>query len=142
MRFCSGLVLTLAAGLVMGGCAAGAGGSAGPSVSPTGKTYEPGTRPTESRHTTPTKLYIAQGQFDQALQEAQAGVSADSTNPQHYFLLGQAHAGLGNFDEANAAWERAEEIYPAYELEIEPARESAWADAFNAGVEAYNAGNT
>lgn len=141
MRVRSGLVLTLAAGLVLGGCAAGAGGAAGPSTSPTGKTYAPGTRPTESRFTTPAKLYIAQGQFDRALQEAQQGVAADSTNPQHFFLLGQAHAGLGNFAAADSAWRRAEQIYPAYELEIEPARENAWADAFNAGVNAYNAGN-
>lgn len=139
MRFRSGLVLTLAAGLVMGGCAAGAAGGGGPSVSPTGKTYEPGIAPSNSRFTTPVTLFIAQGQFEQALQEAQQAVAADSANPRHYFLLGQAHAGLGNYEEANAAWERAEQLYPAYELEIEPARESAWADAFNVGVEAYNA---
>lgn len=141
MRFRSGLVLTLAAGLAMSGCASGGAVSSGPSVSPTGKTYEPGIRPTESRHTTPAKLYIAQGQYEQALSEAQQGVAADSTNPQHYFLLGQAHAGLGNYDEANEAWAMAERLYPAYELEIEPAREGFWAEAFNAGVEAYNAGN-
>ncbi len=141
MRFRSGLVLTLAAGLAMSGCAAGGATSSGPSVSPTGKTYEPGIRPTESRHTTPAKLYIAQGQYEQALTEAQQGVAADSTNPQHYFLLGQAQAGLGNYDEANEAFAMAERLYPAYELEIEPARESAWAESFNAGVEAYNAGN-
>src|SRR5690606_34277582 len=63
------------------------------------------------------------------------------TNPQHYFLLGQAQAGLGNFDAANEAWETAERIYPAYELEIEPAREAAWAEAFNEGVNAYNSSN-
>lgn len=141
MRFRSGLVLTLAAGLAMSGCAAGGAASSGPSVSPTGKTYEPGIRPTESRHTTPAKLFIAQGQYEQALTEAQQGVAADSTNPQHYFLLGQAHAGLGNYEEANEAWAMAERLYPAYELEIEPAREGFWAEAFNAGVEAYNAGN-
>lgn len=141
MRFRSGLVLTLAAGLALSGCAAGGAASGGPSVSPTGKTYEPGIRPTESRHTTPAKLYIAQGQYEQALSEAQQGVAADSTNPQHYFLLGQAHAGLGNYEEANEAFAMAERLYPAYELEIEPARESAWAESFNAGVEAYNAGN-
>ena len=141
MRVRSGLVLTLAAGLVFGGCAAGTGGVAGPSVSPTGKTYPPGTRPTESRFTTPAKLYIAQGQFQQALTEAQQGVAADSSNPQHYFLLGQAQAGLGDFAAADAAWKTAERLYPAYEIEVEPAREGAWAEAFNQGVTAYNAGN-
>jgi tetratricopeptide (TPR) repeat protein len=141
MRFRSGLVLTLAAGLVLSGCAAGAAGTAGPSVSPTGKTYPPGTRPTESRFTTPAKLFIAQGQFQRALEEAQNGLTADSTNPQHHFLLGQAYAGLGDYAAADRAWDAAERIYPAYELEVEPAREGAWADAFNEGVNAYNAGN-
>jgi tetratricopeptide (TPR) repeat protein len=141
MRFRSGLVFTLAAGLVLGGCAAGAAGGGGPSVSPTGKTYPPGTRPTESRFTTPAKLYIAQGQFQRALQEAQNGIAADSTNPQHYFLAGQAYAGLGDFEAADAAFDTAERMYPAYELEVEPAREAAWAEAFNEGVTAYNAGN-
>src|SRR5690606_11213890 len=104
MRFRRGLVLMLAAGLATTGCAAGAGGGGGPAVSPTGKSYEPGTRPSESRYTTPTKLYIAQGQYDRALQEAQQAVAADSTNPQHYFLLGQAYAGLDDYAAANEAW--------------------------------------
>lgn len=141
MRFRRGLVLTLAAGLFAGGCAAGASGGGGPSVSPTGKTYPPGTPPSESSHTTPAKLFIAQGQFEQALQEAQQAVAADSTNPQHYFLLGQAYVGLDNYAAADSAWDIAERIYPAYELDIEPERESAWAEAFNEGVNAYNAGD-
>jgi tetratricopeptide (TPR) repeat protein len=142
MRVRSGLVLTLAAGLVLGGCAAGAAGGGAPTASPTGKTYPPGIRPSESRFTTPAKLFIAQGQFQQALDEAQKGIAADSTNAQHYYLAGQAHAGLGDYVAADEMFDTAERIYPAYELEIEPTRESAWAESFNEGVAAYNAGNT
>ncbi len=36
----------------------------------------------------------------------------------------------------------AQRKYPAYEPEIEPLREQAWAEAFNKGVNAYTAGNT
>ena len=32
---------------------------------------------------------------------------------------------------------RAQDLYPAYELDIEPERLAAWADAFNQGTEAY-----
>ena len=31
----------------------------------------------------------------------------------------------------------AQQIYPAYELDIEPEREAAWTELFNAGIAAY-----
>jgi tetratricopeptide (TPR) repeat protein len=107
-----------------------------------GKTYPPGTKPTESKFTTPAKLAIAQNKFDVALQQSQSGIAADSTNPQHFYLAGQAYAGLGNYAAADSMYDIAQRIYPADERDIEPAREEAWAKAFNAGVTAYNAGNT
>lgn len=142
MRSRSGMFLALGATLlVLGGCSgATAAGGGGPVTSPTGKVYEPGTRPTESKFTAPAKLLIAQQQWQGALEQAEQGIAADSANPQHYFLAAQALSGLGRYEEANDMFDRAESIYPAYELEIEPARETAWATAFNAGVEAYNAG--
>jgi tetratricopeptide (TPR) repeat protein len=137
------LILTLAASL-LGGCAAStsAGGASSGPVTAGGKTYPPGTKPTESKFTTPAKLAIAQNKFDVALQQSQSGIAADSTNPQHFYLAGQAYAGLGNYAAADSMYDIAQRIYPAYEREIEPAREEAWAKAFNAGVTAYNAGNT
>jgi tetratricopeptide (TPR) repeat protein len=148
MRTHGGLILTMMTALALGGCASASTGggaaaaNAGPTTSATGKTYPPGTKPSESKFTTPAKLALAQNKFDVALQQAQQGIAADSTNPQHYFLAGQAYAGLQNYAAADSMFDVAERIYPAYEQEIEPARESAWAEAFNAGVNAYNAGNT
>jgi tetratricopeptide (TPR) repeat protein len=140
MKLRGGMMLALSAGLlVLGGCAAAA--PSGPVTSPTGKVYEPGVRPTETESSQTATLFLAQQQYQRALEEAQAGIAADSANPVHYFLAGQAYAGLGEFEQANESFQRAESIYPAYELEIEPAREAVWAEAFNAGVEAYNAGN-
>lgn len=141
MRVRSGMLFVVGAGLLLGGCAAGAPGGGGPVTSPTGRVYEPGTRPSESRFTAPAKLFLAQEQYQRALEQAQQGLEADANNPQHYFLAGQAHLGLGNVDEALEMFERAQQIYPAYELEIEPVREQAWAIAFNEGVNAYNAGD-
>jgi tetratricopeptide (TPR) repeat protein len=142
MRVRSGLILTLAAGL-LGGCAAATsstGGTTAPAgATAGGKSYPPGTRPSESKFTTTAKLNIAQGKFNEALQLAQQGIAADTVNPQHYFLAGQAYAGLGDYAAADSMYRIAERKYPAYEREIEPSREEAWAKAFNAGVEAYNA---
>lgn len=141
MRFRSGMILALGATLVLGGCAAGAAGGGGPTTSPTGKVYEPGTPPRESRFSSPATLFLAQEQYEQALAQAEQGIAADTANPIHFFLAGTALAGLGRVEEANEMFERAEAIYPAYEMEIEPTREQTWATLFNQGVEAYNAGN-
>jgi tetratricopeptide (TPR) repeat protein len=143
MRFRSGMTFAFGAALLLGGCAAGAAGvgGTGPVTSPTGRVYEEGTRPTNSRFTAPAILLLAQEQYQQALVQAQQGIAADEGNPQHYFIAGQAYLGLNNVDEALRMFERAEQIYPAYELEIEPVREQAWAVAFNEGVNAYNDGD-
>jgi tetratricopeptide (TPR) repeat protein len=145
MRVRSGLILTLAASL-LGGCAAATsstGGSSAPAAaSAGGRTYPPGTKPSESKFTTPAKLALAQKKWDVALQQAQQGIAADSANPQHFYLAGQAYAGLGNYAAADSMYDIAQRKYPAYEPEIEPLREQAWAEAFNKGVNAYTAGNT
>ncbi len=149
MKFRSGIILAVASiGLV--GCA-GAATTSGPVTSPTGEAYPPGTPPEETEYSGPAILFLAQAEgvegadrdafFQQALEAAQQGIAEDSTNPVHYFLAARAQAGLGNYEVADQHFDRAEEIYPAYELEIEPAREIAWANAFNNGVAAYNAGD-
>lgn len=140
MKFRSGMILAVGAGLlVLGGCAGTT--AAGPTTSPTGRVYEPGTQPSQTRNSQTATLFVAQGEYEQGLAEAQAGIAADSTNPIHYFLAGQAHVGLGDYEAADRMFDRAEEIYPAYEIDVEPEREQAWGVAFNEGVEAYNAGD-
>lgn len=142
MRFRSGMVLALTAGLALGGCAAGAAGGGGPVTSPTGRVYEPGIRPTQTRFAQQATLFLAQGLYEQALSQAREGIESAPDNAMHFFLAGEAAAGLGDFALADSMWIEAERLYPAYELEVEPAREGAWAEAFNEGVQAYNAGTT
>jgi tetratricopeptide (TPR) repeat protein len=72
-----------------------------------------------------------------ALEMAREGIAADPANPIHYFIAGVASARLGRHQEADALFDEAQRIYPAYELDVEPERLSAWAEAFNRGVEAY-----
>lgn len=138
MSFRSGMILALSAALTLAGCAAGAAGG-GALTSPTGREYPPGTPPSNTRFTQAATLALAQGDFETALTESRGGIAEDPGNPQHFYLAGEAAAGLGQYELADSMWNAAQEIYPAYELEIEPAREQAWAEAFNLGVEAYNA---
>ncbi|MDZ7779762.1 MAG: tetratricopeptide repeat protein [Gemmatimonadota bacterium] len=122
---------------VLTGCAGGASGPAGPVVSPTGIVYEPGTPPSETQYSQTAALYLRSDEPERALRRALEGVEADPGNPIHHFLAGVAHARLGAYEAADSLWKTAQRIYPAYELDIEPERLAAWADAFNEGSDAY-----
>ena len=129
--------LLLAIALPLAGCASG---SRGPVRSPTGKIYEPGTPPIRSRRSQTAALLLSQGVLDRALEIAEEGIAADSANPIHYFVAGLAQVRLGLYEDAHENLTIAQRIYPAYELVIEPEREAAWIDLYNAGTEAYDDG--
>ena len=118
-------------------CAGGPSVPPGPIVSPTGIVYPPGVPPTDTRYSQTAALYLRSGEPERALAQALEGTRFDDGNPVHHFLAGVAHARLGSYVEADAAFRRAQEIYPAYQLDIEPERLAAWAEAFNRGTDAY-----
>ena len=127
--------------MAVGGCATGVRGPPEPLVSPTGIVYEVGPTPVDTRFSQTAALYLSQERTSRALELAKEGVASDPGNPIHYFLAGQAHARLGEYEEADEMFAEAQRIYPAYELDAEPEREAAWAEVFNAGGEAYAAGD-
>jgi len=129
------------AAIVALGCASAGSGSGGRVVAPTGKVYERGTPPEDTRYSQTAVLYLRRERPRRARELAREGVSRDPGNPIHYYLAGLAHARLGEYRSADSMFVRAEEIYPAYELEVEPARRAAWARAFNEGTDAYAAGD-
>ena len=135
------ITLTCAAVLVFGGCAAGQPGPVGPVISPTGIIYEPGTPPVRTRFSQPAMLYLTKGLVVRALELAKLGIEAEPGNPIHYLLAGLAHIRLQEYSQADAMLTEARQIYPAYELDIEPEREAAWIELFNAGVVAYAEGD-
>lgn len=134
--------VVLAPVLVWTACSSGRAGDAGPRISPTGIVYARGTPPSDTRYSQTAALYLRQERDERALELAREGVEADPGNPIHYFLAGVAHVRLGDYEEADRMFSEAERIYPAYELEVEPQRERAWAEAFNDGAEAYDRGDT
>ena len=137
-------VLSLAASAALGfgliGCASG-GGIPEPVVSPTGTVYEAGTPPRETRFSQTASLYLRTDRPEQAAEQALQGVRAYPENPIHYFLAGVALARTGEWDDADRMLREAQRRYPAYELEIEPEREAAWAEGFNRGSRAYAEGD-
>ena len=138
-RYFSGPLLC-ATVLFLGGCAVSRGPS-GPLVSPTGVVYEPGTPPTPTRFSQTGALYITEGLIDRALELAFLGIEAEPENPVHYLLAGFAYLRLEQYNEAAGMLAEAQRIYPAYELTIEPEREGAAIDLFNAGIAAYTDGD-
>ena len=137
LRMCAAAALFTVAGLA--GCAARA--PTGPVVSPTGIVYVLGTPPSDTRFSQPAALLIRQELPAQALDLLEQGMEADPGNPIHFFLAGSAEAMLGRWSRADQLFREAERLYPAYELDIEPRRESAWAEAFNAGLDALDQGD-
>jgi tetratricopeptide (TPR) repeat protein len=123
------------------GCAARTEVQLGPLVGPTGIVYEEGIRPRETRRSQTATLYLRQNRVDRALALALEGISGDSTNAIHYFLAGVSYARLGRYGDADAMLSEAQRLFPAYEVDIEPEREAAWIQAFNAGIEAFDGGD-
>ncbi len=127
--------------LSLAACSTTGPANPGPVVSPTGIVYDPGVPPVETRFSQTATLYLRSGESERALELAQEGIEADPSNPIHYFLAGTASARTERYAKADSLFDEAERLYPAYELGIEPERESAWAEAFSAGAEAYAEGN-
>jgi tetratricopeptide (TPR) repeat protein len=63
-------------------------------------------------------------------------------NPIHYFLAGAAQLRLDQYEDAARTFGRAERLFPAYQLQIEPQRMAAWVQAYDRGVQAYEGGDT
>ncbi|HLU24462.1 MAG TPA: tetratricopeptide repeat protein [Longimicrobiales bacterium] len=72
-----------------------------------------------------------------ALQSALDALAANNQDAAGWFFAGQAYAGLGDMVGADTAFAHAERLFPGYAEEIAAHRESAWIDAYNAAVTAY-----
>lgn len=156
MKVRLGLVLAAAALFAGSGCAAG--GSGGESSAPSGPTLpggqvlEEGIRPRDNSHTRSADLNLTRAQstsdevearryFQDAMQAALDGITADPENPKSYFQGGQAAVGIGDYAAADSLFDRAEEIHPRYLLETEAWRERGWVDAYNEAIVPMNEGD-
>jgi len=108
--------------------------------------------PSDNRFTRSVALYLSQASeaaaqedknrlYQQGIASAQEGIADNASNPKLYMLLGRAYALLGRTAEAAEAWNRAIELYPAYEEELERDRQNAWIRSYNAAVSASRQGD-
>ena len=65
-----------------------------------------------------------------ALQAAQSEIADQPNNPLGHRLAALAALGLGQYVEAGAHFDRATELYPLYEFEDTPLRQSTWVDLY------------
>ncbi|NNM33196.1 MAG: tetratricopeptide repeat protein [Gemmatimonadetes bacterium] len=135
-----GLAFMAAATVAVAGCASGSGGSSGGG--------DEGNRPEENTHTRSAQLFLTQAQtmgdaarYDQAYEAAVQSIQTEPMNPLGFFQAGQAEVGRGNYEAADTLFEKALELYPAYEEDVGLQREAAWIDLFNQAIEPMNQGN-
>lgn len=79
-----------------------------------------------------------QDMYRQALAALEQGIAEEPNHAKTWFLAGAVYAALGQFAEADAAFDKAVELYPEYGEELVSEREQAWIHAFNAGVAAMD----
>ncbi|MGH7464950.1 MAG: tetratricopeptide repeat protein, partial [Longimicrobiales bacterium] len=73
--------------------------------------------------------------YRQAMEHLRQGMTEDAENAKVWLLAGTALAALGEVQEADQAFKRAEQLNPEYAEEIAAERESAWVQAFNEGIQ-------
>jgi tetratricopeptide (TPR) repeat protein len=78
--------------------------------------------------------------YETALESAEQAIAADSTNPLPWYQAGLAYMGLDRYVDADRMLDRAEELRPIYQIELEPLREQTWINLFNEAQPALNAG--
>lgn len=151
-------VLTVAAAACAGGGGAGGGGEATAPVAPTptegGEELELGESPRNNEMTRAAGDALdnafeaeeagdsaaAQPFYATAAEAAEQAIQQDPTNPLPWLQGGQANIGLDNFEAADSMLSQATELRPIYELDIEPIREQAWIEVYNAGLPLVNQG--
>lgn len=134
----NGIRLMLAGALVF----TAAVSSASPVLAQRGSQPEQGERPRENRRTRDAEKSldmavagvmgpeVADSLYEDALANANEAIEDRDNNPLGYLLAGRALLGLGRFEEADAALDKAEELRPIYVFDIDLIRESAWFDQY------------
>lgn len=161
-----GLILALFIGVAVSSCAsaakssgssAEAGSRATASASsdtgrgPGARRTRRSRRPTENRHTREAARNIGLAilrpedqqapLFQEALRHAQAAIESEPENARGWFLAGQAHAKLKDYEAADSSFTRAESLYRGYREDIKTEREEAWIIAYNTAIETFNNGD-
>lgn len=151
MKLRLGVVLAAAMTAVMTACgSAGSSGTTSRAPTPGGEVLAPGESPRENQYTREAAGYMEEAQeaegpadalWQQAVDAAQMAIEQDSTNPLPYYQQGVAYIQLDEYQMADAALDRAEDLRPVYQLETESFREQAWIAKYQEAVGLINSGD-
>jgi tetratricopeptide (TPR) repeat protein len=72
--------------------------------------------------------------YQQALDALHDGLTDDADNGKLWYTAGVCYVGVSRYEDADAAFDRALELYPDAEADIEAEREAGWIQAFTEGV--------
>ncbi len=154
MKIRLGLVLTLACGLGLTGCASGGGGGGGGAApsTPDGASFMQGERPRDTENTRAAERHLDDGEdaddpgearlsFEQGLASAMAAIAEDGRNPLAHRLAAQVNLALENYQDAGTYFDHAAELRPLYEFEDQPIREGAWLALYQKAIPMVNSGD-
>lgn len=83
----------------------------------------------------------AQSNYRQALTRIRLALKQNDEDAAAYWLAGRAHMGLGDYTAADSMLTRFTTLAPGCQEMANQARQSAWAEEFNAGIQAYQSGD-
>ncbi len=104
-----------------------------------------GKKPKGGRWVTSAELYMQQARSKAKPEDArkkwqetadvlEEGFEKQPDNPKNYMMAGQAYAELGRFEDADAAFTKAVDMWSCYTATVDTFRYRAWTKAWNLGV--------
>jgi tetratricopeptide (TPR) repeat protein len=158
MKIRSGLVLVVALGLALGGCASGGGGGGGRGSSMDdilSAAGGAGLNPRNTENTRAAQSAIndaedaadagnaaeARSFYESAAQSAELAIAEDAQNPLAFRLAAMAAMGLEDYAKASENFDKAQELRPVYEFDFVPIREAKWIDLYQEATPFVQAGD-
>ncbi len=90
---------------------------------------------------TSARLYLQQGQWDDALRSLENELEHNPGNAEAWYLKGRVLSETGEFDRMLEAFDRSVELSDEYKDEIQEIKFNNWISFINAGIEEYNLGS-
>ncbi|NKB68081.1 MAG: tetratricopeptide repeat protein [Candidatus Latescibacteria bacterium] len=88
----------------------------------------------QSASLTAAKLYVQEGESQRALEQLQAALAEDPTNPEIHYMIGEIAAQEGRYADMAEAFGKSLQSGDAFRLKIKQVQDHYWALEYNRGV--------
>jgi tetratricopeptide (TPR) repeat protein len=92
----------------------------------------------QSKEVTSAKVYIQQDNWAKAKEQLLMAVDLYPNDPEAHYLLGEAYAKEGEWENMNESFDKSLKIGPRFEPQIKNTIEKNWVTTFNSGVSKIN----